>query len=58
VFRPDRVAGKLIALVALLKSLKANTEEKVVIVSNFTQTLDVLEEVCKSRRYTYCRLDG
>jgi DNA repair and recombination protein RAD54B len=51
-------SGKLIALAALLKALKTKTDEKIVVVSNFTQTLDVLEELCKSRQYAYCRLDG
>lgn len=34
------------------------TEEKFVIVSHYTSTLDVIEAFCKQMRYTYSRLDG
>ena len=32
--------------------------EKIVVVSNFTSTLDVVEAHCARKGYTYCRLDG
>ena len=32
--------------------------EKIVVVSNFTSTLDVIEVHCIKKGYTYCRLDG
>ncbi|KAM0791915.1 hypothetical protein ACM66B_004169 [Microbotryomycetes sp. NB124-2] len=51
------LSGKLSVLATLLKELR-NLEEKVVIVSNFTQTLDVVEKFCKQQRYPICRLDG
>ena len=31
---------------------------RVVLVSNYTQTLDVLQDVCAHLGYTCCRLDG
>lgn len=34
------------------------TEEKIVVVSNFTQTLDIIEKTCKKLKYPLCRLDG
>lgn len=32
--------------------------EKIVVVSNFTSTLDVVEAHCSKSGYTFCRLDG
>ncbi|GAA5906295.1 uncharacterized protein JCM6883_005507 [Sporobolomyces salmoneus] len=52
------LSGKLIALAAMLKKLHAETEEKIVVVSNFTQTLDIVEKHCKKQKYPFCRLDG
>ena len=34
------------------------TDEKGVIVSHYTSTLDVIESICKKRGYGYHRLDG
>lgn len=42
---------------ALLQELK-NTSENVVLVSYFTQTLDLLEKLCNSEGLSSCRLDG
>jgi DNA repair and recombination protein RAD54B len=32
--------------------------EKVVVVSNWTSTLNVIQELCKTRKYPFHRLDG
>lgn len=45
-------------LSSLLEGLRAQTNEKVIVVSNFTSTLDLVEQHCKSKSYRYCRLDG
>ena len=37
------LSGKLKALGRLLKSLKNETEEKIIVVSSFTTTLDLIE---------------
>lgn len=37
------LSGKLKALGRLLKTLKTETEEKIIVVSSFTATLDVIE---------------
>lgn len=51
-------AGKLYVLVELLAKLRQHTSEKVVLVSNYTQTLDILEVMCDEHSYKYYRLDG
>lgn len=42
----------------MLAELRETTEEKIVVVSNFTATLDLIEKHCKCEKYPYCRLDG
>ncbi|KAI8906650.1 DNA repair and recombination protein RAD54B [Powellomyces hirtus] len=51
-------SGKLMVLAALLEKLKATTDEKIVIVSNWTQTLDMIGTLCDQRGYSTLRLDG
>jgi DNA repair and recombination protein RAD54B len=49
---------KLRLLDSLLHRLYTTTEEKIVIVSNYTMTLDMIERLLTSLSYTYLRLDG
>ncbi|KAL7417065.1 SNF2 family N-terminal domain-containing protein [Mrakia frigida] len=51
-------SGKMIAVANLLRVIRTTTQEKVVLVSNFTSTLDILEAHCKDEKYRYERLDG
>ncbi|XP_068040916.1 DNA repair and recombination protein RAD54B isoform X3 [Anomalospiza imberbis] len=52
-------SGKLQVLVKLLAAIhELNSSERVVLVSNYTQTLNVLQDVCKHYGYSYTRLDG
>lgn len=55
--RPD-LSGKLMLLDIMLASIRANTKDKVVLVSNYTQTLDMFERLSRKRGYGYVRLDG
>lgn len=51
-------SGKMRVLDRLMAIIKATTSDKVVLISNFTQTLSLFEHLCKLRSYTYVRLDG
>lgn len=52
------LSGKLAILDCLLAFVKASTNDKVVLVSNYTQTLDLFERLSRLRNYAYVRLDG
>lgn len=52
-------SGKLKVLLALLRKIRTVVpNEKVVIVSNYTQTLDIIQGVLASENMVYVRLDG
>ncbi|KAI9145365.1 P-loop containing nucleoside triphosphate hydrolase protein, partial [Paraphysoderma sedebokerense] len=51
-------SGKLDALYRLTQTVLTTTSEKIVLVSNYTQTLDILEEMCEILKASYFRLDG
>ncbi|KAK5116477.1 hypothetical protein LTR62_008026 [Meristemomyces frigidus] len=50
--------GKLQVLDSLLHRIHADTQEKIVLVSNYTSTLDVIAKLLSAMSYTYLRLDG
>lgn len=52
------LSGKLMVLDCLLASIKSTTTDKIVLVSNYTQTLDLFEKLSHKRGYRYVRLDG
>jgi SNF2 family DNA or RNA helicase len=55
-----KISGKLMVLDSLLREIRLNEPtDKVVIVSNFTATLNVIEEsILKPASFTFLRLDG
>eukprot|EP01083_Nonionella_stella_P146847 462434_1 len=50
-------AGKLVVLDKLLKKLRSQGS-RVLIFSQMTRMLDILEDFCCMRSYKYCRIDG
>eukprot|EP01147_Barroeca_monosierra_P002308 gene2308-5293_t len=53
-----QLSGKLVVLDCLLATIKAQTSDKVVLVSNYTQTLELFAILCRLRGYQFVRLDG
>ncbi|KAM1382281.1 hypothetical protein ACFX2F_034762 [Malus domestica] len=52
------LSGKMHVLARLLAHLRKKTDDRIVLVSNYTQTLDLFVQLCRERRYPYLRLDG
>ncbi|XP_038649942.1 DNA repair and recombination protein RAD54-like [Scyliorhinus canicula] len=53
-----QLSGKMLTLDYILAITRSTSSDKVVLVSNYTQTLDLFEKLCRDRRYMYVRLDG
>ncbi|WVQ96659.1 hypothetical protein IAU59_003765 [Kwoniella sp. CBS 9459] len=51
-------SGKFTVLERMLYHIKTYTTDKIVLISNATQTLDLMERMCRNRKYAYLRLDG
>ena len=51
-------SGKMMVLERFLRSIKQTTNDKIVLISNYTQTLDVFERMCRNNRWGNFRLDG
>ena len=51
-------SGKFAVLARLLAILRAETKDRVVIISNYTQTLDLVQLLCRQCNYPAVRLDG
>lgn len=54
----DWTAGKMTILKRMLDRIYKTTPEKIVVVSNWTSTLDIVEEMLGTMRYPFLRLDG
>ncbi|OAE22692.1 hypothetical protein AXG93_2675s1260 [Marchantia polymorpha subsp. ruderalis] len=55
-------SGKLDCLHKMISALHADTHfgprDKIVVVSNFTQTLDIIQSLCEQEKWKWLRLDG
>ncbi|OJD29987.1 dna repair protein rhp54 [Diplodia corticola] len=51
-------SGKMAVLDRMLARIRHDTNDKIVLISNYTQTLDVFEKLCRTRQYGCLRLDG
>ncbi|TFY63289.1 hypothetical protein EVJ58_g3339 [Rhodofomes roseus] len=50
--------GKFVVLERFLHRIRTETTDKIVLISNYTQTLDLFEKLLRSKKYGYFRLDG
>lgn len=51
-------SGKMQVLDRMLARIRQDTNDKIVLISNYTTTLDMFERLCKHRGYGQLRLDG
>ncbi|KAG0341473.1 DNA-dependent ATPase protein rad54 [Podila horticola] len=51
-------SGKMQVLDRMLAKIKKETTDKIVLISNYTQTLDIFEKLCRQKQYGVLRLDG
>lgn len=51
-------SGKMQVLDRMLASIRESTNDKIVLISNYTSTLDLFERLCRERAYGCLRLDG
>ncbi|KAL1744194.1 P-loop containing nucleoside triphosphate hydrolase protein [Schizophyllum fasciatum] len=51
-------SGKFVVLERFLHRMRTTTSDKIVLISNYTQTLDLFEKMLRGKRYGYFRLDG
>lgn len=42
----------------MLDHIRNHTDDKIVLISNATQTLDLMERLCRAKKYGHVRLDG
>ncbi|KAI9208840.1 P-loop containing nucleoside triphosphate hydrolase protein [Polychytrium aggregatum] len=51
-------SGKMFLLEKMLHKIKTTTSDKIVLISNYTQTLDLFDKMCRARHWGCLRLDG
>ena len=55
---PCLLSGKFLVLHRILSSIRKHTQDRVIIVSNFTSTLNLLQRYCVRQKFPFLRLDG
>ncbi|CAR28478.1 hypothetical protein ZYGR_0S01090 [Zygosaccharomyces rouxii] len=53
-----KYSSKFSILERFLAKIRSESDDKIVIISNYTQTLDLIEKLCRQKRYGSVRLDG
>lgn len=53
-----QLSGKMAVLERFLTTIRTTTDDKIVLISNYTQTLDLFERLCRTKRWGCFRLDG
>eukprot|EP00461_Guttulinopsis_vulgaris_P006040 UN06062 len=53
-----KYSGKLMTLDRLICSVRSRSDDRFVIVSNYTQTLDLIEQLANYRGWRFLRVDG
>ncbi|RDL32534.1 p-loop containing nucleoside triphosphate hydrolase [Venustampulla echinocandica] len=51
-------SGKMQVLDRMLARIRQDSNDKIVLISNYTQTLDMFDKLCRNRGYGSLRLDG
>jgi DNA repair and recombination RAD54-like protein len=52
------LSGKLFVLDKMLASIRSSSSDRIVLISSYTQTLDLFSALCRERSYPCLRLDG
>jgi SNF2 family DNA or RNA helicase len=52
------LSGKLFVLDKMLASIRSSSSDRIVLISSYTQTLDLFSALCRERGYPCLRLDG
>ncbi|KAI8807434.1 SNF2 family N-terminal domain-containing protein [Cladochytrium replicatum] len=53
-----KYSGKLAVLERYLTAMRKETDDKIVLISNYTQTLDMFQKLCEAKLWGCLRLDG
>ena len=52
------LGGKMCLLSKMLHILYTEKKERIVLISNYTETLDIFQDICRHSKYPFLRLDG